>query len=82
MKKGITVEYNMQEDCYEVIKARGVLNMDEIQEAMTERYGSDEIIFVQMRTGSWDDYLQDIVNDWKSDYVKVYLYDQLKRLMS
>lgn len=82
MKKGITVEYNMQEDCYEITKARGVLNMDEIQEAMTERYGSDEIIFVQMRTGSWDDYMQDIVNDWKPDYVKVYLYDQLKRLMS
>ena len=38
VKKGITVEYNMQEDCYEVVKARGVLNMDEIQEAMTERY--------------------------------------------
>ena len=82
MKKGITVEYNMQEDCYEVVKARGVLNMDEIQEAMTERYGSDEIIFLQMRTGSWVDEFQDVATDWRSDYVKVYLYDQLKRLMS
>ena len=82
MKKGIEVRYNYDDDCYEVIKKRGVLDMDEIQEAMTERYGSDEIIFVQMRTGSWVDEFQDVATDWRSDYVKVYLYDQLKRLMS
>lgn len=82
MKKGIEVRYNYDNDCYEVIKKRGVLDMDEIQEAMTEECGCDEVIFLQMRTGSWVDEFQDVATDWRSDYVKVYLYDQLKRLMS
>ena len=81
MKKGISVEFNYKLDCYEISKKKGILDLDEIQQALTEYYGSDEIFLIKIKTGTWDDGLQDVVPE-SSDFVEVYSLDQIKRLVT
>lgn len=80
MKRGISVEFNYKEDCYEISKKKGILDLDEIQQALTEYYGSDEIFLIKIKTGTWDDQLQDVVPE-NSDFVEVYTLDQIKRMV-
>ena len=35
MKRGISVEFNYKLDCYEIRKKKGILDLDEIQQALT-----------------------------------------------
>lgn len=81
MKKGISVEFNYKLDCYEISKKKGILDLDEIQAALTEYYGSDEIFLIKIKSGTWDDGLQDVVPE-NSDFVEVYTLDQIKRLVT
>ncbi len=81
MKKGISVEFNYKLDCYEIRKKKGILDLDEIQQALTEYYGSDEIFLIKIKSGTWDDQLQDVVHE-NSDFVEVYTLDQIKRLVT
>lgn len=82
MKKNITVEYESEDNSYTVKKnGKSKLTLEEIQEAMTERYGSDELMFVVIRTGYWDDTME-MIRPADSDIVSVYPYDTMKKLMS
>lgn len=81
MKKGISVEFNYKLDCYEIRKKKGILDLDEIQQALTEYYGSDEIFLIKIKSGTWDDQLQDVVPE-NSDFVQVYTLDQIKRMVT
>ena len=81
MKRGISVEFNCKEDCYEISKKKGILDLDEIQQALTEYYGSDEIFLIKIKTGTWDDGLEDVVPE-RSDYVQAYTIDEIKRLVT
>lgn len=82
MKKNITVEFDGGDDSYTVKKSgKSKLTLEEIQEAMTERYGSDEVMFVVIRTGYWDDTME-MIKPADSDSVSVYPYDTMKKLMS
>jgi hypothetical protein len=81
MKKGISVEFNYKLDCYEIRKKKGILDLDEIQQALTEYYGSDEIFLIKIKSGAWDDGLQDVVPE-NSDFVEVYTLDQIKRMVT
>jgi hypothetical protein len=80
MKRGITVNFDYHEDCYEISKKKGILDLDEIQEALTEYYGSDEYFFIKIKTGTWDDGLEDVVPE-RSDYVQAYTIDEMKRIL-
>lgn len=80
MKRGITVNFDYHEDCYEISKKKGILDLDEIQEALTEYYGSDEFFFIKIKTGTWDDGLEDVVPE-RSDYVQAYTIDEMKRIL-
>ena len=80
MKRGISVEFNYHEDCYEIEKKKGILDLDEIQDALTEYYGSDEIFLVKIKTGTWDDGIEDVVRE-RSDFVQAYTIDQIKRMV-
>ena len=80
MKQGITVNFDYHEDCYEISKKKGILDLDEIQEALTEYYGSDEYFFIKIKTGTWDDGLEDVVPE-RSDYVQAYTIDEMKRIL-
>lgn len=81
MKKGITVEFDMHEECYWVQKAKGTLTLEEIQQALNEYHGED-VYCIMMDTnnsyydeqGSWVDVAP------KGDYVKAYCYDTIKRM--
>ena len=81
MKRTISVEFNYKDDSYGITKKKGVLDLDEIQEALTEYYGSDEIFFIKLKTGTWDDGFMDAVPE-RSDYVQAYSVDALKRLLN
>ena len=81
MKRGITVEYDMHEDCYYVKKAKGTLTIEEIENAMNEYYGEDTFCIVMDTNNSY--YGEQGI--WieiapKGDSVKVYLYDTLRRM--
>ena len=80
MKRGITVNFDYHEDCYEISKKKGILDLDEIQEALTEYHGSDEYFFIKIKTGTWDDGLEDVVPE-RSDYVQAYTIDEMKRIL-
>lgn len=60
MKRGVTVNFDYHEDCYEISKKKGILDLDEIQEALTEYYCSDEYFFIKIKTGTWDDWDKDV----------------------
>lgn len=81
MKKGIEVKFDYSDDGYEIIKKKGILDLDEIQDALTEYYGSDEVFFIKIKTGYWDDGSMEVVRE-RSDYVKAYQYDTLKRMLT
>lgn len=81
MKKGITVEFDMREECYWVQKAKGTLTLEEIQQALNEYHGED-VYCIMMDTnnsyydeqGTWVDVAP------KGDCVKVFTYDAVKRM--
>lgn len=81
MKRGITIEFDMHEECYHIEKQKGKLDLEEIQNALNEYHGEDQF-FIFMNTensyydeqGSWVDVAP------KGDYVKAYCYDTVKRM--
>lgn len=81
MKRGITIEYDMHEECYHIQKQKGTLTLEEIQQALNEYHGEDQF-FIFMNTeysyydeqGTWVDVAP------KGDYVKAYTYDTIKRM--
>ncbi|MBQ8078652.1 MAG: hypothetical protein IJ236_01720 [Oscillospiraceae bacterium] len=81
MKRGITIEYDLKEDCYRIQKQRGTLTLEEIQQALNEHHGEDTF-FIFMNTensyfdegGIWVDVAP------KGDCVKAYTYDAGKRM--
>ena len=77
----ITITTDHSDDSY-VVEKKGKkgLTLREIQEAMTEYYGSDELMFVCIRTGYWDDTME-MITPADSDNVKVYCYDVMKKIM-
>ena len=80
MKKTISTEFDYKDDGLWIHKNRGRLTLDEIQEACTEYYGSDEIVFLEIKTGYWDDFSQSITPP-DCDHVKAYPIDVLERRM-
>ena len=81
MKQNITVTFDSKDDGYVVKKkSKSKLTLQEIQEAVTEHCGADELMFVIMRTGYWDD-TAEMIMPADSDNVKVYSYVTMKRIM-
>ena len=81
MKQNITVTFDSKDDGYVVRKkGKSKLTLQEIQEAVTEHCGTDELMFVIIRTGYWDD-TAEMIMPADSDNVKVYSYDTMKAMM-
>ena len=81
MKKGITIEFDMHEECYHIQKQKGTLTLEEIQQALNEYHGEDQF-FIYMNT---ENSYYDEQGEWvdvapKGDYVKAYLYDTVRRM--
>lgn len=75
----ITVTFDSKDDSYVVEKkGKSKLTLQEIQDAMTERCGTDELMFVVIRTGYWDDTME-MIMPADSDNVKVYSFDTAKK---
>lgn len=79
MKKGIEREYDYKDDGIILRKRKGHLTLDEIQDTLTETEGCDEIFFIQVRTGIWDDQSEYAIPA-SDDYVKCYSYTAIQRL--
>lgn len=83
MKKGITIEFDMHEECYHIQKQRGTLTLEEVQQALNEYHG-ENTFFIFMNTensyydegGVWVDVAS------KGDFVKAYTYDTIKRMFT
>lgn len=83
MKRGISVEFDFNDDGYWVKKQRGTLTIEEIAQAINERSGEDRYFFMidtNSPEGWYDDY--NLNGDFvpKGDCVKVYSFDAMKRL--
>lgn len=82
MKRGITVEFDMHEECYHIQKQHGTLTLEEIQQALNEYHGED-VYCIMMDTnnsyydeqGTWVDVAP------KGDCVKAYCYDTVRRML-
>ena len=56
MKRGITIEYDMHEDCYYIQKQHGTLTLEEIQQALNEYHGEDQFfIFFDTNNSFYDE---------------------------
>ena len=83
MKRGITIEFDMHEECYHIQKQRGTLTLEEVQQALNEHHGEDTF-FIFMNTensyydegGVWVDVAP------KGDFVKAYTYDTIRRMFT
>lgn len=69
MKRGITIEYDMHEECYH------------IQQALNEYHGEDQFfIFMNTESSYYDEQGEWVDVAPKGDYVKAYTYDTIKRM--
>ena len=81
MKRGITIEYDMREDCYIIQKQRGTLTLEEIQQALNEYHGEDQFfIFFDTEKSYYDDQGVWIDVEPKGDCVEAYTYEAVKRM--
>ena len=81
MKRGITVEYDMHKDCYNIKKQRGTLTLEEIQQALNEYHGEDQFfIFFDTEKSYYDDQGVWIDVEPKGDYVEAYTYNAVKKM--
>lgn len=81
MKKGITIEYDMHEDCYIIQKQRGTLTLEEIQQALNEHHGEDQFfIFMNTENSYYDEQGVWIDVEPKGDFVKAYTYSVIERM--
>lgn len=81
MKRGISIEYDMHEDCYIIQKQRGTLTLEEIQQALNEHHGEDKyFIWFDTENSYYDEQGVWIDVAPKGDCVKAYTYDIVKRM--
>ena len=81
MKKGITIEYDMHEDCYYIQKQRGTLTLEEIQQALNEYHGEDQFfIFFDTNNSFYDEQGVWVDVAPKGDCVKAYTYSVIERM--
>lgn len=78
MKRGITVEFDMHEECYHIQKQKA---LEEIQQALNEYHGEDQFfIFMDTEKSYYDEQGTWVDVAPKGDYVKAYLYSTIQRM--
>ena len=81
MKRGISIEYDMHEDCYCIQKQRGTLTLEEIQQALNEHHGEDQFfIYFDTNNSFYDEQGVWIDVAPKGDCVKAYTYSAIERM--
>ncbi|MCR4646259.1 MAG: hypothetical protein K5695_12765 [Oscillospiraceae bacterium] len=78
MKRGISIEYDMHEDCYIIQKQRGTLTLEEIQQALNEHHGEDQFFIYFDTNNSFYDEQASVAP--KGDCVKAYTYSAIERM--